>query len=570
MITPLGEDRRAGRLPLAQALSALAGLFMLAAAVWLWADRPVGPAAVESDLRPAYFSVGLDHPAVKHLDRQGARAFWAGPGIVMPNGFAPGVNKIWPDLGTEIPDPTLAPLKIIPSGGLLPYYRSTTFAGEIEAFVRRGGSLICLGQPLGGAYAALPRAPKAVGWAEAACQPREAVGEAQAATDHPALAGLEHAEFAAHFAGFFTGDPRGTERTEVLVRDTVTGRPVVIAYRHGKGLVLATTLTSDAAATQERLGRDEQALLQGLVAWARSGGAAIPQFIPGDMVEMAITLAEGTVEAAKGYAEVIKPDGGRDSRGLELPPAGETEVRQYFTVQEPRGIWRIVSYRQDADGRAAGPLSSTWFAVGHAPEAREAAALHYTITVPGAYLVTGSVLPIQIMLWNDGPTESEITFRGPAGKNTVKLQPGQARVCRDEIALDSEGYHILAYEFFGPAGERLGGMKRRVEAGPPDRIFMSWPESRKNVARGQLVPLDLTILSLTPGSFKADCWLRLTHNGRTVWQEPRRPVLNGAYSHVEKIKVPLPAGTAGRFVLEAALMVEGKELARAWKEIVAE
>ncbi|MCL6614066.1 MAG: hypothetical protein K6U03_05555, partial [Firmicutes bacterium] len=277
-------------------------------------------------------------------------------------------------------------------------------------------------------------------------------------------------------------------------------------------------------------------------------------------------LDPGTGTAGDGCARFIRPDGAMEELELPLPADGGSETRRPYQIAEPHGIWRIDSYLRDGNGRAAGPIVTSWFVVGRAPAPPEADDLYCTVTLPGTYLVRGSIVPVMVRLWNDGEKTSEITYRGPAGKNTVKLAPGQARTIREEINLDKMGT-TLVYEFYGPTGERLATVRRRLQVGEPDRVFASISPARKEAAAGQVVTLSLSILSVNPGTYQADCWLRLVHNGKILWQEPRQLELAGAYSRTETIKVPLPPGESGRLVLEATLAYEGHELARAWTEL---
>lgn len=541
----------------------LLGLLCLAGAAYLWLGAPTRPISVEGGLRPAGFSLGLDDPAIVRIDRQGARTFWRGPARIMPNGFAAGVAKLWPDLEQSMPDAALAPIKVIPTGGLFPFYRSGTFAAEIEAFVRGGGSLICFGQPLGTMYRSLPGGLEAVGWAETIGNAK-AASQVQAIADHPTLAALTQGEFAAHFGGFFTKLP-GTDQTQAILRDPAIGRPVAVAYRHGRGLVVATTLLSDAAVLASKLDRDERVFLRELLVWAQAGGDSLPAYMPGDIAEMNYRLAPGDGGASDGFVELTRPDGSTESFACPLPEGEGQGVSQPLTISEPRGIWRVVSYRRGTMSQPVGPAGSAWFVVGHTPETISGGKLFFTVTVPGPYLATGSVAPILIHFWNDVAVDSEVTYTGPAGKRTVKLSAGQKRVIREEVGLDKPGITSLDYQFFGSNGERLGQIKRRVEVGRPDRVFLALTEV-KSTASGQVVRLNLQILSTNPGSYKADCWLRLVHNGKILWQEPRRVEVAGSFARAEEIRIPLPSGEKGRFVLEATLAHDRQELARAWTE----
>lgn len=545
------------------------GVLLVAVAAYVLFGAPARPVQLESGLRPLAFSLGLDDPDVVRSDREGVRAFWRGGSWVLPNGYAGGVQTIWPDLERAAPDPAAAPVKIVPSGGLYPYYRSSGFAEEIASFVRNGGSLICFGQPVGAAFRALPGAPEGIGWSELALSAKEAVGEVMTAMNHPVLATLSRPAFAAHYAGFLTKLP-GTEQTEVLLRDTSTGRPVAAAYRHGRGLVIVTTLLGDAAVLDAHLTREEQSFLDQLLLWARAGGARLPQYMPGDTVEMLYSFAPGTNDVDEGYVEIYRPDGTIDlSFACPLPADGGEELTKPLTITEPRGIWRVLTYRRDANGQAAGPPRDSWFAVGSVPVAAPLDGFYGAVILPGGHLVEGSVVPVTVRLWNEGTLATEITYRGPSGKRTVKLPPGSERYIQEDLVMDRAGSREIAYEFYGPTGDRLAAIKRRVSIGRPDRVFASLSAPAK-VTAGKTAVAQLHLLSVNPGAYGADCWLHLVQNGRILWQEPRRPKLNGSFFVKETIKVPIPPGARGRLVLEAALVHRGEELVKAWTEMEAE
>lgn len=564
MSTVIQKPRRSPTIPII-----LAGLGLMVAAAYLLLSAPAQPVQLEAGMRPIGFSLGLDDPHLVRLDREGVRAFWRGASCVLPNGFAGGIQAIWPDLERAAPDPTATPIKVIPSGGLYPYYRSSGFADEIASFVRNGGGLLCFGQPLGAAFRALPGSPEGVGWSELSLSPREAVGQAMTAGAHPVLTAISRPTFEAHYAGFLTRVP-GTDQTEVLLRDTSTGRPVAAAYRHGRGFVLVTTLVSDAATFGGRLKREEKSFLDQLLLWARAGATRMPQYMPGDTVETTYSFAPGTKAVDEGYVEIYRPDGTIDlSFACPLPPDGGEELSKPLSIAEPRGIWRIMTYRRDADGQAAGPPRSAWFAVGSAPLPVSLTGFYGTICVPGGHLVQGSVAPVTVRLWNEGSLATEITYRGPSGKRTVKLAAGQERSIQEELVMDRAGTRELAYEFYGPAGDRLAVIKRQVTVGRPDRVFASLSAPAK-VSRGQTALAQLHLLSVNPGTFGADCWLHLVQNGQILWQEPRRLKLHGSYSTKEAIRVPIPAGARGRLVLEASLVQQGEELAKVWTEMEAE
>lgn len=554
-----------GRIP--TVIPLIIGIVLIFAGAFVWISRPARPVGMEGDSRPIGFSLGLSSEWVSHIDRQGASTFWAGSGRIFKNGFAGGAAAIWSEFERAAPDKTLVPVKIIPSGGLYPYSISSSFAGEIATFVKKGGSLICLGQPLGSMYRKLPGSPRAIGWVEMAEDPLNSTGRVSVAMDHPALTGLSEGEFAAHFSGFFTEIPSG-DQAQILLHDVDTGRPVLIAYRYGAGLVIAGTLVCDAALLGEKPKGQEALLLEQLLRFAQSGGVDLPLYEAGDTTDMIYEFKGDPGSGQNGMVELYSPAGVLESGfEVELPDEG-TQVIKPFVMSEPRGIWRLVTYRRGADGKPAGPQSATWFAVGHAPVEPVAGGFHCTISVPGSYLPPDVLVPVTIHMWNDGPTEMEITYQAQAGVRTVKLGPGKDKHPVDEVALNGVGSHDLEYQIYGGDGKKLVTLKRRVETGPTDRVFLV-AKAPRSAAPGQTVPVTLRAFSVNPGRFEADCILRLSLGGKTVWQDTRKYTLYGADYSEQTVKVPIPSGEKGSYVLEAVLTYMGQELTRVWTELEA-
>lgn len=537
------------------------GIACLIVGAWLWFSQPAKPVSIEGNLRPVGFSLGLDDPDLLRIDRQGASTFWKGDGRTFPNGFAEGARRAWPGLEVAAGDPSMSPVKVIPSGGLYPYYRFSSFAEEISSFVHKGGSLICMGQPLGGVFRALPGSPEGVGWAEMGQDPKTAVGDVSPALDHPALSANDDAEWEAHFAGFFTSVPGG-DTANVLLRDADTGRPVLIAYRYGAGLVIAGTLISDYAAGEERATPQETVLLRQLLSWAQAGGVEIPMFEPGGSAEMTYVFRKGQGADVDCRVELYNPWGKlEDSFSMPLPEDGSEVSSRYQAIGEEMGIWRMVTYRRDAQGKASGPVTSSWFSAGHAPVPNEPGRFRCTVTVPGPYLATGAKAAVGIYLWNDSATDMEVIVGGPVGKHTVRLAAGKEKTIRDEVPMEGLKTRVLEYRFYGGNGMELATVQRRIETGPPDRVFMTLKASGKPAGSSVVV----STLSVNPGRFEAECTLCLTGSGKVLWQEVQTMALSGAVE--KKVEVPIPADASGRLVLEAVMTHDGREVARSWVEI---
>lgn len=562
------ETREQRSLPLAVSILLIAGgVALLTLAAFFYLRGSSRPVAVEGGAQPLAFSLGLDDPDCRHGDRQAVRDFWKNGTSVLPNGFAVGVNRLWPELDREAANPAYARVKIIPSAGLYPYYRSSTFAAEIEAFVRGGGSLICFGQPLGAMYRSLPGSPVGVGWAEMGWRVREVTGEAAVPVDHPALAGLGP-RFKMDVSGFFTTVPGG--QSQVLLKDAATGQPVLIAYRYGKGFVVATTSVCDVATLASDPSREEMKLMLAVLSWARSGGAELARAGLSETANVSLQLLPGTGEVADGFVEMYGPDGRLQNKTqVARPLEGSDLVTAALNPGGEPGLWRLVAYRRDSAGQPAGPSSVTWLSVGPATvEPPDPQRFYGTVTLPGAFAPNDAVIPVSVHLWNNSPVATEVTYRGPAGTNTAKLTPGKHRIIIEDVAVGQNRALNLQYEFYGPNGERLAIIRRKVNTDIPDRVFLNI-DKPKAVTPGQVTNVSLQALAVGPGVLPVTGEVRLVHNGAVLWQEACEMKLNGAYSVSRQFRVPVPAGAKGRLVFEARLFYQGSELAHTWTVLTA-
>ncbi|MBI5096171.1 MAG: hypothetical protein HZB32_00715 [Nitrospirae bacterium] len=157
-------------------------------------------------------------------------------------------------------------LLIIPSGGLSPLNDPERFRMALGRFVEEGGMLFIFSQRFGKDYALFPLSPgdsiQGYGWLEGQSSlPRSAT----LAMRHPAVAGLTASRSNLNIDGAFTVYPRNGKP---LLRNSVSGQPVMLAYKYGRGSVIASALFTDWAYPHLRATWDEIALFSKLLKWA--------------------------------------------------------------------------------------------------------------------------------------------------------------------------------------------------------------------------------------------------------------------------------------------------------------
>ena len=157
-------------------------------------------------------------------------------------------------------------LLIVPSGGLSSLHDPERFRMALGRFVEEGGMLFIFSQRFGKDYALFPLSPgdsiRGYGWLEGQSSlPRSAA----LAMRHPAFAGLMASRPNLNIDGVFTAYPRNGKP---LLRNSVSGQPVMLAYKYGRGSVIASTLFTDWAYLHLRATWDEITLFSKLLKWA--------------------------------------------------------------------------------------------------------------------------------------------------------------------------------------------------------------------------------------------------------------------------------------------------------------
>lgn len=156
-------------------------------------------------------------------------------------------------------------LLVIPSGGLTDLKNEDRFSTALNKYVEEGGSLLVFSQRVGRYYSILP-APEgkpvtAYGWLE---DQSTLSSSSILSMQHPILSNLASSKPHLNIDGVFDSIP---DTSKTALRNSVSGQPVMIIYKYGKGNVIATTLFTDWGYLHQRTTWDEINLFAGIIKW---------------------------------------------------------------------------------------------------------------------------------------------------------------------------------------------------------------------------------------------------------------------------------------------------------------
>ena len=179
-----------------------------------------------------------------------------------------------PGRGLLDADPAKQKVLILPTGSLYGLRSDSMEHQALQGFVEQGGVVVCMTQPYGDDFSALPvpagETLEAAGFKQdLSCFS----GSAYPTMDHPILSGITSNSVTAGFDGFFRTIPSGAT---ILLRRTISGEPCMILYPVGQGYVVASTLYEDWSYANGQSTRDGRTLLANIIAWAKNPDLVIP------------------------------------------------------------------------------------------------------------------------------------------------------------------------------------------------------------------------------------------------------------------------------------------------------
>lgn len=262
----------------------------------------------------------------------------------------------------EVPElSSLIRLLVIPSGGVHSIKNTERFSIILKDYVKEGGTLLVFSQRQGNDYSILP-APEgkplaAYGWIE---DQSTLSSSSTISMIHPIASMLTSSVLNINIDGSIESFP---DKSKPLLRNKVSGQPVMIVYKYGKGTVIATTLFTDWAYMHQRTTWDEIKLFSGLIKWTglttvdsspklnsikeRKAPAAVPLpnigfsvqsdneiYLAGDTADFTIRVWNNENRARK---IKIYYDGKGEVR--EVLPKGSAKLSYSFPVYSARRLW---------------------------------------------------------------------------------------------------------------------------------------------------------------------------------------------------------------------------------------
>ncbi len=251
------------------------------------------------------------------------------------------------------------PVLVIPSGGLNGLENLDSFKAQLAAYVEQGGTIISFAQQEGADFTILPVPAgedrlDGYGWR----QDNSCFETAFYISNyHPVVSGFAAPTLDVHVDGYFDTAPDGA--TEVLNR-WKNGQPGLVLYRYPSavegGYVLATSIYDDWGETNFQASPDALTLLRDMLSWAFDPHETLPEYSPGDALDLPVTVHNDTgQEAASVELHLLKPDrqvAYTQTVGGPVPVGGSVSPSLTWTLPDPAhlGIWWVEYILRDADG----------------------------------------------------------------------------------------------------------------------------------------------------------------------------------------------------------------------------
>ncbi|MFN2182755.1 MAG: RHS repeat-associated core domain-containing protein, partial [Anaerolineae bacterium] len=251
------------------------------------------------------------------------------------------------------------PVLVVPSGALYGLENLDSFKAQLAAYVEQGGTIISFAQQQGTDFSTLP-APAGeeplggYGWREDNSCFETAF---YISNYHPVVSGFAAPTLDVHVDGYFATAPGGA--TELLNR-MKNGQPGLLLYRYPSetegGYVMATTVYDDWGETNFQASRDALVLLRDMLSWAFEPEEILPEYGPGDAIDLPITVQNGTgQEAASVDLLLLGPNrqvAHTQSVAVPVPIGGSIAPSLTWTLPDPAqlGIWWVEYILRDAGG----------------------------------------------------------------------------------------------------------------------------------------------------------------------------------------------------------------------------
>lgn len=321
------------------------------------------------------------------------------PTIPQEIDFLPGIVNDYPTL-------------IIPSGGLYGLENSVMFKARLEEYVKNGGTLICFTQQRGYEFNALPGGKvSGYGWTEDQSCHYRAVS---IATSSVIFAGQDDTNLDASADGYFTNWP---DNATILLRRTKNDMPAMLMYPYGKGWVVACTLYSDWGYGNSQATSDEIRLTGDLISWAKNPTKPIPEYKPGNPINLPVTIINNTnTNADKVILKILNPD--RQPIGTRtiintVPAYGSATITfDNYTAPSGLGIYWL-NYLLDATGNSIiqPETQGERFAVSKHLSGPLPQGLSFSVQSEAENYMIGNYAEFTILIWNHTSTPRTVTCK---------------------------------------------------------------------------------------------------------------------------------------------------------------
>ncbi len=396
-------------------------------------------------------------------------AGWSEPVLLLDTSFSPDIVAHHPVL-------------VIPSGGLFGLERSEFFRGQLEEYVKAGGTLVVFAQQHGYEYSVLPvpregdgsyRRVHGVGWAEdISCF----FAAAHINEWHQVLSGLRRNSPTLSVDGFITEYP---SNSRLLLKRNKNGYPVLLMYEYGLGRVIVTTMYSDSAYGQGQASSEELAIVRDIIAWAKSPGD-LPEASPGGVVEFPIEVVNRSGrEASSVRLLVFAPGRGtlvaEHVKPLSLGPGMSANVAFSFATdsRSPLGIYHVDYLLMDAAGGVVQPQSETdsgRFVVADPPSpGYQGCGLTFSLASDADGYLSGTTATLTATVHNATGEARRLTalFEGQGQEVSVPAK-GSASAVFTKVVGGWGDYRVSFYEgkeYRGWASKRCGGYSPSATVG---------------------------------------------------------------------------------------------------------